>query len=186
MSAAERIATIGYEQTSLGDIAAELDLTRPALYHYFATKQEIFTEIALTAIQGIYVYVSAAVEASRAQGDSSGEQLRVFMIGHAEYFESNYWMINATIAGYGGISRQELGHIEEIEKGRDDYRDLLHEILRNGFDNGEFQTGDTDAVGRSIFQLLNITRWYRPGGEKNALDIALENFELVMGGLALR
>ena len=47
-AAAHAIATEGYEQCSLARVARALGLTRPALYHYFPTKQRIFTEIALS------------------------------------------------------------------------------------------------------------------------------------------
>lgn len=184
-SAAKSIATLGFEQCSLADIATDLDLTRPALYHYFSTKQQIFTEIALTAVQGNFDFVFAAVAASRKQKASSRDQLYTMMKSHAEYFESNYWIVNATIAGYGGIARRELERIEEIDHYRDKYRDLVHQILSDGIAQGELRKTDVKVCARAIFQLLNITRWYRPGGEKNAVDIALENFNLVIGGLAV-
>jgi AcrR family transcriptional regulator len=179
-SAAKAIATVGYEQCSLGDIAEELDLTRPALYHYFRTKQQIFTEIALTAVQGIYEHVQAAIDADA----SAAKQLRALMLAHAAYFEQNYWLVNATIAGYGGITRRELERIEEIDAFRTRYEKLLHRVLRAGVAGGEFHDIDVPATGRSIYQLLNITRWYRPGGDKSATDIAGENYALLFRGLS--
>lgn len=184
-SAAKSIASLGFEQCSLADIATDLDLTRPALYHYFSTKQQIFTEIALTAVQGNYDFVSAAVASSRKEGSTSCAQLRTLMKSHAEYFDDNYWIVNATIAGYGGIARRELERIEEIDHYRDEYRELLHQILIDGIASGELRQTDVKISARAIFQLLNITRWYRPGGEKSAVDIALNNFNLVIGGLAV-
>ena len=179
-AAAKAIATVGYEQCSLGDIAEELDLTRPALYHYFRTKQQIFTEIALTAVQGMYEHVHAAID----ENASAPSQLRALMLAHAAYFEQNYWLVNATIAGYGGITRRELERIEDIDAFRMNYEKLLHRILRAGVTSGEFHDIDIPATGRSVYQLLNITRWYRPGGEKSATDIAGENYVLLCRGLS--
>lgn len=179
-AAAKAIATVGYEQCSLGDIAEELDLTRPALYHYFSTKQQIFTEIALTAVQGIYEHVDAAID----EDAGAATQLRTLMIAHAAYFEQNYWLVNATIAGYGGITRRELERIEEIDAFRTKYEKLLHRVLHAGIGSGEFRDIDVRAMSRSIYQLLNITRWYRPGGAKSATDIAGENYELLFRGLS--
>ena len=68
--AAKAIATVGYEQCSLADIAAELELTRPALYHYFATKQEIFSEIALATAKGTYEYVASSINEKSSARDS--------------------------------------------------------------------------------------------------------------------
>lgn len=177
---AKIIATVGYEQCSLADIASELDLTRPALYHYFPTKQRIFTEIAMTAVKGTFEHVSAGID----RGLSSTNQLQTLMCRHAEHFDNNYWLVNATIAAYGGISRRELERLDEFEAYRRKYEKLANEVIRSGINNKEFRSVNVEETTRSIFQLLNITRWYRPGGARTAVDVALSNFELIIGGLA--
>ena len=180
LQAAEIIATVGYEQCSLADIAGELDLTRPALYHYFPTKQQIFTEIAMTAVKGTFEYVNAAIDEKL----SCTSQLRALMCAHAQHFENNYWLVNATIAAYGGISRRELEQLNDFEDYRRKYEKLVNTVIRGGIKKHEFRTVDVKETTRSIFQLLNITRWYRPGGARTAVDIASANFDLIIGGLA--
>ena len=179
-SAARAIATVGYEQCSLGDIAEELDLTRQALYHYFPTKQRIFSEIAMTTVLGMYEHTKAAA----ASQISCLDQLQALMLAHAEYFDQNYWMVSATIAGYGGITRREIEHIDEFELCRRNYEKLLISILRKGVKQGEFRPIDAKSVTRAIFQMLNITRWYRPDGKKCARDFALESYELIAAAIA--
>ena len=178
-SAAKAIATVGYEQYSLADIAAELDLTRPALYHYFPTKQVIFTEIAMGAMRGISEHVQSCVDESQ----SSAKQLLALMVAHAEYFESHYWLMSATIAGYAGITRREIERLDEFEGHRNSYERFVHRVLRAGMKSGEFRQSDVKATTRAIFQLLNMTRWFRPDGKKPATDFARENFALLSGGL---
>ena len=182
LAASKVIATVGYEQCSLTDIAQDLDLTRQALYHYFPTKQRIFTEIAITAVKGMYEHVALAVD----EKQIATQQLRALMLAHAEYFDSKYWLVNATIAGYGGITRRELERIDEIEAFRNKYEKMLHRVPSSGIHSGEFRNLDVKATGRSIFQLLNITRWYRLGGKKNATDIAKENFKLIIDALSAK
>ena len=177
--AAKAMASVGYEQCSLASIAEQLDLTPPALYHYFPTKQSIFSEIAMSTVKSIFEYVQGEIDINR----TSGEQLQQMMIAHAEYFDDNYWMMIATIAGYGGITRREIEHLKEFEAYRSRYEKMLLAILRGGVRNGEFSDIDIDSVARSILQLLNITRWYRPGGSKNAADFAAESFDLVYRSL---
>ena len=177
--AARAFATIGYEQCSLATIANELDLSPPALYHYFPTKQSIFTEIAMTSVKGIFEFVCDALDKKQ----SFARQLQQMMTAHADYYDQNYWMMNATIAGYGGTTRREIEHITEFEAYRQRYEKLLLGILRGGVSNGEFRKVDIKSTARSILQLLNITRWYRPGGSKSAIDIAAENFDLIYRSL---
>ncbi|MEQ8663102.1 MAG: helix-turn-helix domain-containing protein, partial [Gammaproteobacteria bacterium] len=102
---ARAIATDGYEQCSLARVASELGLTRPALYHYFPTKQQIFAEIAMTTARGVAAHVHAAVDDSL----GSAGQLRALMVAYAEYLESHYWMVSATLVGERGSDLLEGG-----------------------------------------------------------------------------
>ena len=108
------------------------------------------------------------------------------MIAHAQYFDDYYWMMIATIAGYAGISRREIEQLSEFEAYRSRYEKMLLAILRGGVRSGEFRDIDVDSIARSILQLLNITRWYRPGGSKSAADFAAESFDLVYRSLVAR
>ncbi|MGR8950007.1 MAG: hypothetical protein ACU84Q_18340, partial [Gammaproteobacteria bacterium] len=110
-------------------------------------------------------------------------QLKQMMTAHAQYYDDNYWMMNAIIAGYGGTTRREIENIAEFEAYRQRYEELLLSILRGGVDAGEFRKLDVKSTARSILQLLNITRWYRPDGAKRAVEIACENFDLIYKSL---
>jgi TetR/AcrR family transcriptional regulator len=45
-SAARVFARLGYARTTIADIAAEANVSRPAFYAYFASKPAVFTEVA--------------------------------------------------------------------------------------------------------------------------------------------
>lgn len=180
LTAAKKFATVGYEQCSMAQIAAELELTTPALYHYFPTKQSIFSEIAMTAMKGMHDAVVAAVDTNA----SAAEQLEALMLAHADNFDQNYWLIIATINGYAGIARREIECLEAFERYRNGYARLLEQILKRGVKSGEFRKLDIQQTSRSVFQLLNITRWYRPEGKKKARDFARDNYALLIGGLS--
>lgn len=182
-ASAKLIATIGYEECTLNRIANELDLTPPAIYHYFPTKQSIFTEVAITAMRGTYEAVKHAVNAAIDEGKNHTEQLHALMLAHADYFEQNYWLVNATIFGYAGTSRRDIERLEELESYRNSNTELLINILAGGVSAGEFRDIDPRSTARSIYQLLNITRWYRPGGKKTAADFAEANYQILMRGL---
>lgn len=181
-AAAELIATRGYEGCALDDIAQSLDLTRPALYHYFSTKQEIITEITLTIVREMVAHVRASVD----DDDPAELQLKSQMRAHAEYFDSNYWMMVAGTMGYGGIARRELIRKDEIQQYRSEYEKLLSGIIRHGIRTGEFRRVDVKATTLAVYQLLNITYWYRPGGSGTAVDFAMKNYELVRRGIERR
>ena len=65
-AAFRRFARYGYRRTSLGDIADEAGLSRPALYHYFRNKEDVFGALSLRINQGV---VEAVTEAAGVKGD---------------------------------------------------------------------------------------------------------------------
>jgi len=65
-----RFARYGYRRTSLGDIAEEVGLSRPALYHYFRNKEDVFRALS----QRINADVVAAVTKAAQQPDGDVEE----------------------------------------------------------------------------------------------------------------
>ena len=125
LEAAKAITSVGYEQCNLQDIASAINLSRPALYHYFSTKQEIFTAIALRSMKGIYQFVLSEVEKEK----YALKRLERFFLSHAQYFDENFWMVSATIVGYGGVARRDMSERESFEMFRMKYLDMLKKIL---------------------------------------------------------
>ena len=179
LEAAKVITSVGYEQCNLQDIANAVNLSRPALYHYFSTKQEIFTAIALKSMRGMYQFVSDDIK----QESHPVEKLRAFFVSHAKYFDENFWMVSATIVGYGGIARRDIGELESFEKYRRKYKKIVEDILQEAIEKGFLKRKDIPFVSRTIFQLLNISHWFRPGGDLTAIEVAERNFDLLFWGI---
>lgn len=64
-AAFRRFARYGYRRTSLGDIAEEVGLSRPALYHYFRNKEDVFRALSQRINAGV---VAAVTEAATRSG----------------------------------------------------------------------------------------------------------------------
>ena len=59
-AAFRRFARYGYRRTSLGDIAEEVGLSRPALYHYFRNKEDVFRALSQRINAGVVAAIAAA------------------------------------------------------------------------------------------------------------------------------
>ena len=59
-AAFERFARYGYRRTSLGDIAEAAGVSRPALYHYFKNREDVFGALSLRINKGVVEAVTAA------------------------------------------------------------------------------------------------------------------------------
>lgn len=62
-AAFRRFAAYGYRRVSLGDIAEEAGLSRPALYHYFRDKEDVFRAVSERIQRGVVEAVTTAAAA---------------------------------------------------------------------------------------------------------------------------
>ena len=70
----------GYDRTSMNDIAAALGITKPALYYYFAGKEEIF----VAAIAGASARIDAALVEASFDTKSTQDRIGVFIRCYSE------------------------------------------------------------------------------------------------------
>lgn len=168
----------GYESSSLSDVAKSIGVSKAAIFHYFPTKQDIYDAIIVRTLKGLTETVSVAV-----QEETTGlARLRRFMIEHAAYFEENFWAFVTMLVGYGGMTDSLLK--EEALALRDRYEGLLRQIIAGGIEAGELKNVDIAATGRGILSLLNwMARWFKPGTDTTAADIAETYFNLFVRGL---
>src|SRR5690606_30810222 len=96
--AAELFARRGYENSSVGELAAALGVSKAALYHYFPTKQDIFDSIIVEVLQGLRDEVAGEL----AGASGAPERLRRFMLAHARYFERRWAHFVTMLIGFSG------------------------------------------------------------------------------------
>lgn len=172
--AARLFAEKGYETSSLAELAERLGLTKPALYNYFASKQEVYDAIILATLSGLVETVTSAV----VQETSPPAKLRRFMMSHARYFEAHHHGFVTMLIGFGGMDSMKLR--EEALALRSEHERLLRAIVAEGVETGVFRSVDPVTAGRAVLSLLNwMARWFKPGDGKSAEHFALDYFELL-------
>nr|WP_296773533.1 TetR/AcrR family transcriptional regulator [Rhodococcus sp. (in: high G+C Gram-positive bacteria)] len=67
--AEDLLATRGYAETTVADIAEAAGITRPALYFYFASKQEVLIALVARTVQALQEKSGAALTATAPVGD---------------------------------------------------------------------------------------------------------------------
>lgn len=176
-AAAKLFARCGYENSSIADLAAAVGVSKAAIYHYYATKQEIYDAIILNVLAGLTSEVSQAV----AQATTAHARLRQFMVTHARYFERCHPQFVTMLISYSAMSVPDQ---QDAARLRDGYEQLLRDIIEDGISRGEFRQVDVAATGRAVLSMLNwMARWYQPGGPDTAEAIAEGYFDLISGGM---
>lgn len=174
--AARLFTQMGYEATSVQDLAEALGLSKAALYHHFRSKEEILYEISLMALRGLV----QAGERALLEEDPK-EALRLFMEAHARYFEENYDFFVTMLQGLRSLSPLHRAQTLVL---RDRHEANLRVILQRGVDRGVFRGVEVALAGRAVLSLLNwMIRWFKPGGPMRAEEVARAYWDLILKGL---
>ena len=164
-AAAQAFNTRGYHNTSLDDIAAALGVTKPTVYYYVASKEQLLFECFQAGLQRIR---DAFREAQRSDRPAR-ERLNAVVRGYAEAIASEYgWcMVRAHDHDLGpDMSRQIKTLKSEIDQG-------MRRLLREGVDDGSIGPCDPKITAFAMAGALNwIAHWYRENQPMTATQVA--------------
>lgn len=157
----------GFAGTSLQDIADATGLTRPALYHYFANKDDLLSRLVSELSEG----PAEQLHELRVQpGVSSPERLRAMAFVVAFMQASQPARFRLLIRSEAELS---AGLAEAHEEGR---RRVLREfstVIEEGVRSGEMRQVDSRTAALGVIGLCNwVAWWHHPAGERADSDVA--------------
>lgn len=166
----------GYLATSLDEVAERLHVTKPTLYYYVKSKEEILYEcvhIGLTMLQD-------AIREVDAEGGRAVDKLVAGMRKYAEIVTMDFGMCVIRV-GEDPLppdSRRKLRRLKAAIDG--EFRDLI----RLGIEEGSIKPCDPKIAAFTLAGALSwIGRWYRPGGPLTPEEIADQCIALLANGL---
>ncbi|MGO1545643.1 MAG: TetR/AcrR family transcriptional regulator [Gulosibacter sp.] len=169
----------GYEATTVGMIAEQLGVSKSAIYHHVASKEDLLASAldrALSSLEGM-------LAESVAQSTSTVDRLEAVLRGTVrvliEELESVTLLLR--LRGNTALERQAL------ERRRTFDRSVT--ALVAAADDAEALRSDIDPrlVTRVVFGMVNsLIEWYRPGGTISADEIGDTIVEIVFNGLRPR
>lgn len=166
----------GYHATSLDDIADVVGFTKPAIYYYFKSKEDILFEI----VDGI---VSNALERIRlvAQGPGTpAERLHGLLIENTravlENLEGNTVFYNSR----GMLSPEREQDVRERERV---YTRVVRDLYVEGVEAGELLDIDPGVATATLLGASIWTyTWYAPEGRHPQEQVAQEVASLLFSG----
>lgn len=176
--AAEVLSEKGYYSASLEEIADRLDLAKASLYHYFDSKEALFTAclemVAEEAIRRLTVIASGPGTAPERLRRLIVEQLRI------------------TTVEYPELSRLFLAHLEWPAAVRERIRDwharhdaVFKAVIDEGVKSGELADIDVSLVRHNLTGALNfVPFWFKPGGrfgDGEAFEAVADSVLLMFG-----
>jgi AcrR family transcriptional regulator len=174
--AARLFAEQGYERATLDMIAEELGLSKPGLYYYVKSKEDIlaaiFEEIFHSILQRVQADVSADLEPRL--------RLRRLIIAY---------VLQACIYPEGRILFLYESYLlsicnPELRDLRDRYQRLVEETISEGIKKGIFRTRDAKLATLALVGAVHaIPLWYVPDGPLSPREIGEYYADLLIGGL---
>ncbi len=179
LAAARAFNHNGYHNTSLDDVATDLKVTKPTLYYYVRSKEQLLFECFRTGLEPI----RAAFADIRDSGKTARERLTFVLLRYAEAIASDFgWcMVRAEDLNLSGELQTHVRELKsEIDQG-------IRRLLRDGVADGSIAACDPKMTAFALAGALNwIAHWYRNDEGLKPSDVARTFVDIFERGLKPR
>jgi len=166
----------GYHGTTLDDLARRLHVTKPALYYYVASKEDILVQCLEVALGELRDGIAQA----RRDGRNGLERLRIFVRHYVVLVVGDF---GKCLVLSGSAAEGDRPH-RTIVAGFRRVDAAARTMLEEGVADGSIVAADPKIAAFALFGALHwITRWYRSDGGLAPDAIAERIFEVFEQGL---
>jgi AcrR family transcriptional regulator len=178
-AAAREFNRKGYHNTSLDDIAARLEVTKPTVYYYVTSKEQLLFQCFLAGIEEI----RAAFRDTRGQQLPARERLWAVLRHYGEAMASEFGWCMARTEDQDlspAMSRHIKALKSEIDHG-------IRRLIREGVQDGSIHPCDPKMTAFALAGALNwIAYWYREDQSLTGAQIASAFLAIFESGLRPR
>lgn len=154
LSVAERLfRTIGYQKTTVADIARELGMSPANVYRFFASKSAINEGCAERLLGGIADGAWAIARSPRPPAERLRDLARHLHESSQSLFLGErrmHDMVEAAMAEHWGVVRRWMGEVQGA----------IRHVVADGMAAGAFRRADVESAARMFKQALNP--WTHP------------------------
>ena len=173
-TALDLFSKMGYEATSMREIASAVGVKPASLYNHYPSKEEILWEIVQNALSEILQRQARALSEN---GDPTS-RLRGFVRMHAEFHARESQA--AKIVNHN-LSSLSPPHYRRTTKDRHRYELRFRDLLEAGVAAGVFDIPDTRITSFAILEMgMGIALWYRPDGSLSVEELAELHVQLAL------
>lgn len=168
----------GFHGTSLQMVASELGVTKTAIYHYVPSKLDLLYRVHEISLQT----AEDSLARARTEGRDGAERVRLLV-----YYYLKEICASPT-ACFFMVEQDSLAgeQAAEIAERRRRLERSTRELVQSGIDDGSIVPCDPKAATFVLIGAMNwVTKWYKPGGDWDAAQVADGISAIVARSLAL-
>lgn len=170
----------GYMSASLEDITNEIGITKPAIYYYFAAKEDILFEICLTQINNLTNQAKAIAETDF----DLVEKIMKLFENHVLQFHLQRDSAETYLREAAHLSLKRRKYVSDMLKV---YETFIREHVDQAISQGIFRPVDSKLVVRGIGGMCNwVGNWYTPEGGQDIQYIAESYVDFILHGLLVK
>ena len=179
LAAARAFRLRGYHNTSVDDLAALLNVTKPTIYHYLDNKEEILFECFRTGLDQIM----SAFDEIRDSDRPALERLTAVVRKYAQAITSEFgWcMVRAEDQDLSPVMSRRINSLKsQIDRG-------IRGLIKDGIADGSISPCDPKITAFALAGAMNwIAHWHRADAELAPDQIADRFIETFVNGLQPR
>ncbi len=169
----------GYHATSLDDVAAQLGVSKPLVYHYLGNKEQVLLRCMARGLQEL----QEAFGVARAVQGTGLDRLRRYLIGYVGVIMTDFG--RCVIRTGDEVLSPESRAVFRADKRKIDGH--LRTLVAEAMSDGSATPGDARLATFAIAGALNWpARWHREDGAQSTGEIAEELARFLVEGLRPR
>lgn len=169
----------GYDACTVDDIANLVNLKKPSLYYYVASKEDILSMVLDFAISE----VSTNLEAICHSADDPVVKLKRAVANHMMTLVRHFHAVRVYHNERKSVASK---YMPTYLAKRKNYETMFKSILLEGMQQNLFNIKDFRLTALMILGMCNwITQWYRPEGSHTLRDIVEEYTSFILRGVGI-
>ena len=161
--AARLFAERGYQGTSLADLAEQLGVQKPSLYHHIASKEDLLWEVAWEGAEAFH----AALDSVPPQAPAA-ERIRLALRAHLAVVGEQLDIATVFVREWRYLEGERR---DRFIAERRRYEERIRDLFRDGVEGSELRT-DLDVATAALLFLSAANwayTWLRPGADTAVL-----------------
>ncbi len=176
-AAARTFNRLGFHIATLDDVAAELGVTKPALYYYAKSKDELLFACGQMALDAL----DEALDQSSEMDRTGRERLSRFFRLYAEIICEDFGRCLVLTEPRDLAPKSRKANVA----GRRALNLAVREIIKDGIKDGSIRRCDERALAIAMFDAFNgIGRWFDAKGASKLSDILDQYIGIFLNGIS--